>query len=69
MPEAWRYVGPGAFPAGILVLLTALSLVLIVQGFLLPVNYWRIQGFQEDLAFIGLFYLYLVTLTDSASSS
>ena len=28
-----EHVGPGAFPAGILVLLTALSLVLIVQGF------------------------------------
>ena len=35
LPDAggMEHVGPGAFPAGILVLLTALSLVLIVQGF------------------------------------
>ena len=58
--------GKGAFPAGILVLLTALSLVLIVQGFRRsPVKvYWpESKVFKKILAFIGLFYLYLVTLT------
>lgn len=66
LPEAWSMFGPGAFPAGILVLLTALSLVLIVQGFRRsPVKvYWpESKVFKKILAFIGLFYLYLVTLT------
>ena len=47
-------------------LLTALSLVLIVQGFRRsPVKvYWpESKVFKKILAFIGLFYLYLVTLT------
>lgn len=53
LPEAggMEHVGPGAFPAGILVLLTALSLVLIVQGFRRsPVKvYWpESKVFQED---------------------
>lgn len=68
LPDAggMEHVGPGAFPAGILVLLTALSLVLIVQGFRRsPVKvYWpESKVFKKILAFIGLFYLYLVTLT------
>ena len=47
-------------------LLTALSLVLIVQGFRRsPVKvYWpESKVFKKILVFIGLFYLYLVTLT------
>ena len=68
LPDAggMEHVGPGAFPAGILVLLTALSLVLIVQGFRRsPVKvYWpESKVFKKILVFIGLFYLYLVTLT------
>ena len=68
LPDAggMEHVGPGAFPAGILVLMTALSLVLIVQGFRRsPVKvYWpESKVFKKILAFIGLFYLYLVTLT------
>ena len=68
LPDAggMEHVGPGAFPAGILVLLTALSLVLIVQGFRRsPVKvYWpESKVFKKILAFIGLFYLYLITLT------
>ena len=68
LPDAggMEHVGPGAFPAGILVLLTALSLVLIVRGFRRsPVKvYWpESKVFKKILVFIGLFYLYLVTLT------
>ena len=70
LPDAggMEHVGPGAFPAGILVLLTALSLVLNragvppappVKSLLAP----NPKVFKKILAFIGLFYLYLVTLT------
>ena len=57
LPDAggMEHVGPGAFPAGIL-----------VQGFRRsPVKvYWpESKVFKKILAFIGLFYLYLVTLT------
>ena len=68
LPDAGgrEHVGPGAFTAGILVLLTALSLVLIVQGFRrspVKVDWPESKVFKKILVFIGLFYLYLVTLT------
>lgn len=69
LPDAggMEHVGPGAFPAGILALLSVLNLLLIVQGFRrAPIkNYWpESKVFKKILAFIGLFYLYLITLTE-----
>ncbi len=67
LPEAgMEQLGPGAFPKMILVLLAILSLVLLAQGFRRAPSkpYWPEAGvFKKILLFVGLFYLYLITLT------
>ena len=68
LPEAgMEQLGPGAFPKMILVPLVILSLILIVQGFRrAPLkSYWpEAKVFKKILFFIGLFYLYLIALTE-----
>lgn len=64
--EGLEQIGPGAFPRMILTCLAVLSCVLLVQGLLrAPVRrYWPdAKTFRKVLLFIGLFYLYLLTLT------
>lgn len=67
LPEAgMEAIGPATFPKIILVLLCALSLALIVRGVrnAPKKRYWPEAGvFKKILLFIGLFYLYLITLT------
>lgn len=60
-------LGPAAFPRMILVCLAALSCILIVQGLRrAPVRrYWpEAKTLRKILLFIGLFYLYLIALTE-----
>lgn len=59
-------IGPGAFPSAILFLLTILSAVLLVQGFRKAPDkkYWPEKKVLGKIGlFIGLFYLYLLSLT------
>ena len=67
LPEAgMEAIGPATFPKILLVLLCVLSLALIVRGVrnAPPKCYWPEAGvFKKILLFIGLFYLYLITLT------
>lgn len=58
-------IGPESFPQMILILLAVLSCLLIIQGWRrLPLKkYWPEPGvFKKILVFVGLFYLYLLTL-------
>ena len=59
-------VGPGGVPRAVLVILAVLSCILIVKGLRqMPVKrYWpEPRVFKKVLCFLGLIYLYLITLT------
>lgn len=60
-------MGPAAFPRMILVCLAVLSATLLAQGLLRAPrrSYWpEARTLRTVLLFIGLFYLYLITLTE-----
>lgn len=57
-----EHIGPAGVPRSVLILLTVLSSILVIKGFLhKPAKaYWpQWQVFKKILAFIGLFFLYL----------
>ena len=59
-------VGPGGVPRAVLVILAVLSCILIVKGLrqMPDKRYWpEPRVFKKVLCFLGLIYLYLITLT------
>lgn len=59
------HFGPSAFPKLIIVLLTVLSFILLIQGFIKkPLKFsWPDRWvLKRILIFVGLFYLYLIIL-------
>ena len=59
-------VGPGGVPRAVLVILAVLSCILIVKGLrqMPDKRYWpEPRVFKKVLCFLGLIYLYLISLT------
>ena len=59
-------VGPGGVPRAVLVILAVLSCILIVKGLrqMPHKRYWpEPRVFKKVLCFLGVIYLYLITLT------
>ena len=59
-------VGPGGVPRAVLVILAVLSCILIVKGLrqMPDKRYWpEPRVFKKVLCFLGVIYLYLITLT------
>ena len=59
-------VGPGGVPRAVLVILAVLSCILIVKGLrqMPDKRYWpEPRVFKKVLCFLGLIYIYLITLT------